>query len=158
MENRIRYNSKKDLRLVWLISLIGLVLIFATAYQLFTNGINHPPTLPLLVSLILLLSVVFLFAYPVSYEISPPDLLIRSGVTRFRIPLSSIESVQPSRNPYSSPALSLDRLKIDYKKKGKLCFILISPENKKGFLNELARKDPELRLQEEKIIRYSGSG
>ena len=93
----------------------------------------------------------------VSYEITPPDLLIRSGLTRSRITLSSIEAVQPTRNPASSPALSLDRLQIDYKKKGELTFTLISPENKKDFLNELVQKTEGLQHREEGVIRLSES-
>ena len=157
MENQIIYRSKKDSWLVLIIALVGLVLAGATTYQLFANGISHPPAWILLLSFLFFLAIILVFAYPVSYEITPPDLLIRSGLTRSRITLSSIEAVQPTRNPASSPALSLDRVQIDYKKKGELTFTLISPENKKDFLNELVQKTEGLQQREEGVIRLSES-
>ena len=42
-----------------------------------------------------------------------------------------IQDITPSRNILSAPALSLDRLKIRF---GKRAFILVSPEDKDGFL------------------------
>ena len=157
MENQIIHRSKKDSWLVLIIALVGLVLAGATTYQLFANGISHPPTWILLLSFLFFLAVILIFAYPISYEITPPDLLIRSGLTRSRITLSSIEAVQPTRNPVSSPALSLDRLQIDYRKNAKLTSTLISPERKDAFLNELLQKTEGLQLREDRIVRPSES-
>jgi len=122
MENQIIYSSKKDLWLVLIIALVGLALAGATTYYLCANGIRHPLTWILLLGFLFFSAVVLICAYPVSYTITPSELLIRSGLTRYCITLSSIEAVQPTRNPLSSPALSLDRLQIDYRKKGKLTF------------------------------------
>lgn len=112
MQDSIIHRSKKDLWLVLIIALVGLFLAGTTTYHLFTNGISHPPAWILLLSFLFYLAIVLIFVYPVSYEIKSPDLLIRSGLTRSRITLSSIEAVKPTRNPASSPALSLDRLQI----------------------------------------------
>jgi hypothetical protein len=157
MVTSIVHRSKTDSWIVLFVVSAGVLLAGAATHQLFTNGVSHPVTWILLLSLIFYISIILFFAYPVSYEITPPDLLIRSGLTKSRITLSSIESVQATRNPASSPALSLDRLQIDYTKKGKLTFTLISPENKKAFLNELVLKTEGLHLQEERIIRFSES-
>jgi hypothetical protein len=97
------------------------------------------------------MAVMFGLAYPVSYEITQSELIIRSGLTRNSIEISSIESVKPSRNPLSSPAWSLDRLRIDYRRKDKLTFLLISPEEKSAFLNELVFKTNGLSLQGDKV-------
>ncbi|MCP4632187.1 MAG: PH domain-containing protein [candidate division Zixibacteria bacterium] len=151
------YKSKIDFLLILIIVSAGIVLAVAATNQYITEGISHPATWILLLSSIFYIAIILTFAYPVSYEISPPDLLIRSGLTKSRITLSSIEVVQPTRNPASSPALSLDRLKIDYKKQGKLAFTLISPEDKNAFMNELVQKTEGLQLREEGIIRFSES-
>ena len=151
----IVHRSKVDSWLALVVISAGVLLAGDVTYQFFTKGMSHPATWILLLSLIFYIAIIIIFAYPVSYEIAPPDLLIRSGLTRSRITLSSIESVEPTRNPASSPALSLDRLQIDYKKKGKATFTLISPENKSAFLNELVQKSEGLQLQEERIIRIS---
>ena len=42
-------------------------------------------------------------------------VVIRSAFLRWRIPIGDIESITPTRNPLSSPALSLDRLEIRHR-------------------------------------------
>jgi uncharacterized membrane protein YdbT with pleckstrin-like domain len=90
-------------------------------------------------------SVAFVMALPIwllaatDYTIENSALRIRSGPFRWSIRLDEIRSVQPTRNPLSSPALSLDRLRITY---GAGKFIMISPEDKAGFLRELEKRCP----------------
>ena len=157
MQNEIIYTSKKDWWLMVIIAAAGLALVGGAAYQVSTNGLTHPASWILLLCLLFYLAVVLIFAYPVSYEIRPPDLLIRAGLTRSRITLSSIEAVSPTRNPASAPALSLDRLRIDYLKNGKSTFSLISPEEKTGFLTNLAQTTDGLELRGDQIVRPSMS-
>jgi hypothetical protein len=49
-------------------------------------------------------------------------------------PLQEISKIEPTHNPASSPALSLDRLVIYYNG-GKV--LMVSPADKQGFMNEL---------------------
>ena len=49
----------------------------------------------------------------------------------------------------------LFELGVDYYKKGKLSFILISPRDKSSFLNELGQKTKGLSLQGDRIARPS---
>lgn len=67
------------------------------------------------------------------YEVSGDTLRVVSGPYRVRIPIDSIDSIEPTRSPLSSPALSLDRLRIRYGKKQ----VLVSPADKRGFLRAL---------------------
>jgi hypothetical protein len=48
--------------------------------------------------------------FPLNYEIASGELVARSGLMRWRVPLDAIQEVSPSRNPASAPAWSLDRL------------------------------------------------
>jgi hypothetical protein len=48
-----------------------------------------------------------------SYTLTSSHLLVRSGPFRWLIPLDSIQSIMPTRDPLSSPALSIDRLRIE---------------------------------------------
>ncbi|HEY6483405.1 MAG TPA: PH domain-containing protein [Steroidobacteraceae bacterium] len=64
-------------------------------------------------------------------------LCIRSGPFRWKIELDDIHAVTPSRDLRSGPALSRDRLRIDY---GAGRTILISPRDQAGFLRELQRR------------------
>ena len=65
------------------------------------------------------------------YTVSDGLLGVRCGPFTWRIRLSEIESVRPSRNLRSAPALSLDRLCITY---GGGRRLLVSPEDGEGFL------------------------
>ena len=77
------------------------------------------------------------------YELTPGRLLIRCGPFRWAVPLEEIRAVEPTRNPLSSPALSLDRLRIDY---GRGSSVMISPREKARFLAELDRYRATARL------------
>jgi len=48
------------------------------------------------------------------YTLTADRLLVKSGPFRWQVPLAEIKSITPTRNPLSSPAWSLDRLRIDY--------------------------------------------
>lgn len=71
-----------------------------------------------------------------NYTVDRDFLRVRSGPLCWKLPLDQIHSVEATRIPLSSPALSLDRLRIRY---GKNRFILVSPADKSGFLKALGR-------------------
>lgn len=68
------------------------------------------------------------------YTIESAHLRIRSGPFKWQVPVADITSIVPSSNPLSSPALSLDRLRIDY---GRGATIMISPRDKERFIREI---------------------
>jgi len=156
MQNSTIHTSKKDWWIVLIIVGTAIVLAVVALQQISTRGFTQPPTWITLGAFIFYTAIVSIFAFPVSYEIKPPDLLIRSGLTRSRIPLDAIEAVKPTRNPLSAPALSLDRLQIDYRKKDKIAFNLISPQDKTAFLKELVEKTEGLQLQEDGLTVTRG--
>lgn len=57
-----------------------------------------------------------------------------------KISVTKIKTIKETRNPLSSYALSLDRLKIEYEK----TFTLVSPDNKQDFVNELRKYNPDI--------------
>ncbi|GHV44985.1 hypothetical protein FACS189492_2060 [Clostridia bacterium] len=67
------------------------------------------------------------------YVVDQEQLTIRSLCFKWIIPLSAIQSVSETDNSISSPALSLDRLKIEYLKQGQTKTILVSPKDKVAF-------------------------
>jgi hypothetical protein len=68
------------------------------------------------------------------YTISEKSLLIRSSLFKWEIPLKEISAIEPTNDPLSSPALSLDRLRIEY---GQGKSIMISPLDKAEFIRDL---------------------
>jgi hypothetical protein len=68
------------------------------------------------------------------YTLTDDHLVVKAGPFRWRVPIREIKSVTPTRSALSSPALSLDRLRIEY---GDSKSIMVSPGNREDFLREL---------------------
>lgn len=71
------------------------------------------------------------------YEVDRATLYIHAGPFRWKVPLDAIRTVEATRNPLSSPALSLDRLMIRY---GDRRRIMVSPADKAGFLRAIGQE------------------
>lgn len=89
--------------------------------------------------------------FPMRYGLDDTDLIVRFGICRQRIPLAEISEVYPTNNPLSSPALSLDRLRVQYGQ-GFFKAVMISPADREGFLNELAHR-AGLKREGDRLIR-----
>lgn len=87
--------------------------------------------------------------WPVYYELTDSDLVIRFGLARSRIPYGSIRGVAPTRSILASPALSLDRLAIDT---GATLNQMISPADRDGFLDRLAARTPHLVRDGDRLV------
>lgn len=74
--------------------------------------------------------------FTTSYRVDAQSLSVKSGPFSWTIPLAEIQSVEPSRSSISSPALSLDRLRIRY---GNGKSILVSPADRENFLEIVKR-------------------
>ena len=68
------------------------------------------------------------------YTIDGKQLIVRSGLFWWRIPVSEISTITPTHDPIASPALSLNRLRIEY---GNKKHVLISPRDREGFLRQI---------------------
>lgn len=145
-----RFVSKRDAWLVavlWAASLVD----FAVAVWVLL-GLEGAPAL--VVPLLLAAAVFQLhLLYTTHYTLEGAELAIRASIFRWRVPLAAIDSVEPTRNPLSSPACSLDRLLIRYGKRR----IMISPEDKPGFLRALAARAPQLEASGEGARRRTGA-
>jgi hypothetical protein len=91
----------------------------------------------------------------VDYTITVTDLRVRAAVFRWRIPLERITGVFPTHNPLSSPALSLDRLRVNYTtSRGKPRWVMISPRDQAQFLEHLAASTG-LRQEGRRLVRQA---
>ena len=87
---------------------------------------------------------------PMRYTVRADHIEIRFGMARTRVPYSKIEGIVPTRNPISSPALSLDRLHIQA---GSAMGPNISPADKAGFLQAVADRVSHLKVEGDKLVR-----
>ena len=138
MGNTVWFRSKVDW---WL----GLVLLAAPVVSL-VAGLSAPESERVAAyGGTLVLAAVYLgLVFPMRYGISDGELVVRHGLVRQRIKLADITAVTPTRSPLSSPALSLDRLRITFGK-GFFKSVMISPADKRQFLVELALRSRLVR-------------
>lgn len=134
-----RFSSKVD---GWLIPVM-VVAAGGTIAALVAVLVEETPwPIRVLVGVVTVVVILLLFSVlrNTHYTVSGDTLRIVSGPFRWTIPVADIQEITASRNPLSSPALSLDRLKISL---GKRKFILVSPQDKSGFIRaiEQARQD-----------------
>ncbi len=67
------------------------------------------------------------------YVLENGVLSIKSLWLSWQIPLSAIQSIQPTDHSIIAPALSLKRLRIDYREDGVQKFVLVSPTDPTAF-------------------------
>jgi hypothetical protein len=126
------YRSKIDTRLGIILVGVPLTSLFA-AWQLV-----HAPVpgrwlvaVPiLLLGVCLPLSLLFF----TTYRINDALLTIRSGFFTWNIPIHTISKVEDTNDPASGPALSLDRIRIEY---GPAKSVAVSPLRRDDFLRDL---------------------
>lgn len=145
------YRSKKDL---WLFGLVWGAVLAPLAVGLFNLlAGNAEVGWSLLRTGVVVAAAVLLTTFPLNYEIAAGELVARSGFMRWRVPLNSIQEVSPSRNPASSPAWSLDRLRVEYLKGNSARTLYVSPEDKAAFLFDLVEETPGLELRGDRAVR-----
>jgi|SRR5215510_9682371 len=145
------YRSKRD---TWLIVVITTSVLVTVSAGTILILFGEPIWQRVIGIVIMIASLIpILLTTPVSYTIDGSSLLIRSGYKHWTIPLQNILAVRSSRDWIASPALSVNRLAIEYRDWGGNSFILISPEKTDQFLNELASVDPGLILEQGRLGR-----
>jgi len=77
---------------------------------------------------------------PLRYTLREDELHIRSGWLQWRIRYSDLRSVRPSFSWLISPAWSLRRVRLETPD----FVILVSPDDRESFINELAARCPHL--------------
>jgi membrane protein YdbS with pleckstrin-like domain len=130
-----RFPSKVDR---WIVAVFVLAMLAQLAAVVFVLTQHNDPWGAVAITAATLVvfffvAAMFRFTY---YAVEGDVLRIVCGPFRWRVPISQISSVEATRNPLSSPALSLDRLRIQYGDGKK---ILVSPADKAGFLKAIGQ-------------------
>lgn len=133
-----RFKSKVDLWI--LLVIIAIVIMDFVLMVALAIDRGSPPagkTAGILVC-IAVMALIASLALRTYYAVDKNVLRVVSGPFRWKIPVDQITSVTPTRTLLSSPAMSLDRLKIEY---GKLRPMIVSPADKKGFLKAIGQDE-----------------
>ena len=135
-----RFKSKIDR---WLLYLLIMVMIFEVVVMgaAATQAESPLEATILIVAALVIVALLGSMLIGTHYTVDGNTLRIACGPFRWKVPVDAIESVEPTRNPLSSPALSLDRLRIQYGKRR----ILVSPADKAGFLKAIGQGPADAR-------------
>lgn len=131
----MKFRSKIDWWLLLIFVVITANIIFKIYQEVHHSSIGTNFSHLMIYSLVIL--VIWLPVFNTYYVVENNTLIIKSLVFRWKININDITQIEPTHNPLSSPALSLDRLKISYMKNGRIAKVMISPKDKEGFLNTL---------------------
>lgn len=137
----MRFESKRDGWIVMLLRVMPVVVlaVIADVWYLQHGDVRGP----LIGAAILIVFELFFFETVLRstyYLIEGDTLVIRSSFITWRVPIREITAITPTRSAISSPALSLDRLRIDYRAR----WILVSPDNKQAFIDALRALNPAI--------------
>lgn len=136
----MRFYSKIGLEIV---VPIAIVMLFVIGMLLRSEG-----TWPVVLFLLLLNGIFAYLFTQTFYEINGTELKIKSGfLYNHMVDINDIREIKETNNPLSSPAISLDRLEVRY---GKNKYVLISPKDKKGFIDSIVSVNPSISVKYKK--------
>jgi len=137
-----RFKSKIDR---WLLYLLIAVMVFEVVVMSIaaTQAKQPGEAIAMIVAALAIVALLGSMLVGTHYTVDGDTLRVACGPFRWKVPIAAIESVEATRNPLSSPALSLDRLRIHYGKRR----IMISPADKAGFLKAIGQDPADVRRQ-----------
>lgn len=80
--------------------------------------------------------------FKTGYKIEGNSLTIMYGPIKKEIKIEDVESIRETKNPFTAPALSMDRIEINY---AKYKTVTISPKDKTEFLRLLLKQNPNIK-------------
>jgi hypothetical protein len=140
-----RFKSKVDRWIQVLLVIIIVGQAFAVGSAAIQAGDPLVMTGLILVMIIIAALMIWLLT-GTYYTVDRGFIRIASGPFRWNIPIDKITAIEETRSPLSSPALSLDRIRIRY---GKWRQVMISPADKAGFLKAIGRPLDQAPTHEE---------
>jgi hypothetical protein len=139
----VRFESKVDM---WLVAIIVASLgmpIGLTVSRIIYSGFDHEAVILLFAVLPAVLPLVFLFK--TTYYVVTDESIIAHCLFSRTMPLASVKSLRPTRNPLSAPALSLDRIEIVSNSGDRF---LVSPKDKQAFVSAVVRRAPQTSVED----------
>ena len=122
-----------------LLIFILAVLIGTTIPMLF-----KPVWIGLLINAVVILFTLHLFLNTY-YVIDGEFLIVKSGmIINKKVDINSVKSIKETKTIISAPALSFDRLEVNW---GKYTGVVISPRDKKKFVEHMTRINPLIDVQ-----------
>lgn len=134
MSDELVFNSKMDLWILILILTLVTACIWGVAQIWDANSAILWPVAGVLAIGVLL---PLWLLVSLRYFLTDSALRVRCGPFKWRIPIAEISAISPTNNAASSPAMSLDRLLIEY---GDSKQLMISPEPRAEFIRQIEHR------------------
>jgi len=127
----LKFRSKID----WWLLLIFIVTTAIIVMKIYEANHNYSlaSNFPHLIIYSLIIFVIWLPIFNTYY-------VVENDIFRWKININDITQIESTHNPLSSPALSLDRIKIYYMKNGEIASVMISPKDKEGFFQAINKR------------------
>ena len=121
-----------------------LIFILAVLTGSAVPMISKPVWTGLLINMGVVLFVLHLYLNTY-YLIDGEFLIVKSGIIfNKKIDINSVRSIRETKSLLSAPALSFDRLEVNW---GKYTGVVISPKEKKKFIEHMTKINPEIAVQ-----------
>ena len=130
-----KYKSKIDLWFIIVLMAISVVLLQKVYVSLQAYTLEQ--NLPYLFFYSFIILLMWLPVTTTYYVVDRSTLQVRSMFLKWEIQLENIQKIEQTFNPLSAPALSLDRIRIQYIKNGISHSIMVSPKNKAEFIKKI---------------------
>lgn len=124
------YPSKVD---AWLAVVLAAAVVFPLILGVQLAFLSKAAALACFGSAAFVVAVLVVAVVPCRYTLEDDHLLVRAGFLRWTVPYKEVKAVAPTTNPLSSPALSLERVRIDYGTRS----IMVSPVARAEFIRDL---------------------
>jgi hypothetical protein len=137
----MRFESKRDTWLILLLRVLPIVVLAVIAGVWYTS--HHSLEGPIIGAVLIIVVELFFIETLLRstyYTVEGGTLTIRSSFITWRVPIAKIHSITATRSALSSPALSLDRLRVEYGGKA----IMVSPLDKRAFIDALRAVNPAI--------------
>ena len=136
-EHGVLYRSKVDWWLGLLLGGTELMMIWYTIEPIVSKG----EVSWLMIITTIFTTIILLPLFAIKYVLYSEHLLISMGFYgQIRVRYEDIEKMTKTMNPLSSAAMSLKRLQIDYVEKGVHRMVLISPNGRERFIEEIEKR------------------
>ena len=132
----LNFKSKKD---IWLaVSIWGVIILMF--FMMITEQIIVVYIVGILNNALLL----WLW-FGTSYKIDDENLIVKNGPFKSTIDIKSIKKLRATKTLLAGPALSIDRIEIQYKRYD---FVIVSPKEKNKFIESLLSKNKSIKVDD----------
>lgn len=132
----LNFKSKKD---IWLaVSIWGVIIL------MFFMMITEQNIVVYIVGILNNALLLWLW-FGTSYKIDDENLIVKSGPFKSTIDIKSIKKLRSTKTLLAGPALSIDRIEIQYKRYDS---VIVSPKEKNKFIESLLSKNKSIKVDD----------